>query len=214
MSQALESFPNSRDPWSSAINPSLGRGRAIIDVKCDASYTFSCPLALLISHGRSDLLCNFTVYSTLGNGQNFFAKLLFKSNNLCGSGRVEFCASASASTEKGPLLLPHPCRQGQLEALRYIDLLAKSLLPPDSRDVDLAYQDFCNVITTAAKNSIPRGRRNNHILCWDAECENFHRTFLQSPKGSDTNRAATRHTNRAATCPALLLNLDKKPRDR
>ena len=29
--------------------------------------------------------------------------------------------------------------------------LAKSLLSPDSPDVDLAYQDFCNVIRTAAK---------------------------------------------------------------
>ena len=35
--------------------------------------------------------------------------------------------------------------------------LAKSLLPPDSPDVDLVYQDFCNVIRTAAKNSVPRG---------------------------------------------------------
>ena len=78
--------------------------------------------------------------------------------------------------------------------------LAKSLLQPDSPDVDLAYQDFCNVIRTAAKNSIPRGGRNNHIRCWDAECENFYRTFLQSPEGSDSNRAAT----------VLLLRLDKK----
>ena len=82
--------------------------------------------------------------------------------------------------------------------------LARSLLPPDSPDVDLAYPDFCNVIRTAAKNSIPRGRRNNHIPCWDAECENLYRTFQQSPEGSDSNRAAA----------ALLLRLDKKRRDR
>ena len=48
--------------------------------------------------------------------------------------------------------------------------LAESLLLSDSPDVDLAYQDFCNVIRTAAKNSIPRGRRNNHIPgCWVRE---------------------------------------------
>ena len=81
--------------------------------------------------------------------------------------------------------------------------LAKSLLPPDSLDVDLAYQDFCNAIRTAAKNFIPRGRRNNHIPCWDAECENLYRTFLQSPEGSDSNGDAT----------ALLLRLNKKRRD-
>ena len=81
---------------------------------------------------------------------------------------------------------------------------AKSLLSPDSPDVDLAYQDFCNVIRTATKNSIPRCRRNNHIPCWDAECENLYRTFLQSPEGSYSNGAAT----------ALLLRLDKKRGDR
>ena len=82
--------------------------------------------------------------------------------------------------------------------------LAKSLLPPDLPAVDLAYQDSCNIIKTAAKNSITSGRRNNHIPCWDDECENLYRTFLQSPEGSNSNRAAT----------ALLLRLDKKRRDR
>ena len=77
-------------------------------------------------------------------------------------------------------------------------------MPPDSPDVDLAYQDFCKVIRTAAINSIPRGRRNNHISCWDAEYENFYRTFLQSLEGSDSNGGAT----------ALLLRPDKKRRDR
>ena len=81
--------------------------------------------------------------------------------------------------------------------------LAKRLLPPDSPDVDFAYQNFCNVIRTAAKKSIPRGRRNNHIPCWNAECENLYRTFLQSPEGSDSNWAAT----------ALLLRLDNKRGD-
>ena len=70
--------------------------------------------------------------------------------------------------------------------------------------MDLAYQDFCNVIITAAKNSILHGRRNNHIPCWDAECQKLFRIFLQWPEGSDSNRAAT----------ALLLRLDKKRRDR
>ena len=66
--------------------------------------------------------------------------------------------------------------------------LAKSLLPPDSPDVDLAYQDFCNVVRTAAKNSIPRGRRNNYISCWDTECENLCCAFLQSLEGSTLTR--------------------------
>ena len=45
---------------------------------------------------------------------------------------------------------------------------AKILLPPDSLDVDAAYQDFCNTIKKAAKKTIPRGYRNNYISCWDA----------------------------------------------
>ena len=82
--------------------------------------------------------------------------------------------------------------------------LAKSLLPPDASDVDRAYKDFCNAISTAAKKYIPRGRRNDHIPCRDAECENLYQMFLQSPEGSDSSRAAS----------TLLSRLDRKRRDR
>ena len=51
---------------------------------------------------------------------------------------------------------------------------AKTLLPSDSLDVDAAYQDFCNTIKKAAKNTIPLGYRNNYIPCWDAECESLY----------------------------------------
>ena len=89
----------------------------------------------------------------------------------------------------------------------YISLtnkLARSLLPPDSMDMDQAYQDFCNAISTAAKKSIPRRRRNNYIPCWDAECEALYQTFLRSPDGHQSSKAAT----------ALLARLDRKRRDR
>ena len=89
----------------------------------------------------------------------------------------------------------------------YISLtnkFAKTLLPPDSLDVDAAYQDFCNTIKQAAKKTIPRGYRNNYISCWDAECESLYKTFLQSPQGDDSSLAAT----------ALLAKLDRKRRDR
>ena len=80
---------------------------------------------------------------------------------------------------------------------------AKTLLPPDSFNVDAAYQDFCNTIKKAAKKTIPCGYRNNYIPCWDAECKFLHKTFLQSPQGDDSSLAAT----------ALLANLDRKRRD-
>ena len=76
---------------------------------------------------------------------------------------------------------------------------AKTLLPPDSLDVDAAYQDFCNTIKKAAKKTIPRGYRNNCIPCWDAECESLYKTFLQSPQGDNSSLAAT----------ALLAKLDR-----
>ena len=80
----------------------------------------------------------------------------------------------------------------------------KTLLPPDSLDVDAAYKDFCNTIKKAAKKTIPRGYRNNYISCWDAECESVDRTFLQTLQGDDSSLAAT----------ALLAKLDRKRRDR
>ena len=81
---------------------------------------------------------------------------------------------------------------------------AKTLLPPESLDVDAAYRDFCNTTKKATKKTIPRGYRNNYIPCWDAECESLYRTFLQSPQENNSSLAAT----------ALLAKLDRKRRDR
>ena len=77
---------------------------------------------------------------------------------------------------------------------------ATALLPPDSFDVDAAYQDFCNIIRKAAKK-IPHGYR---IPCWDAGCESFYTTFLLSPQGDDSSLAAL----------ALLAELDRNRRNR
>ena len=85
----------------------------------------------------------------------------------------------------------------------FTNKFAKTLLPPDSPDVDQVYQDFCNIISSATKRSIPRNRRNNHIPCWDSECENLYRVFLRSD-GSNFSRAAT----------ALFTRLNRKRRDR
>ena len=64
---------------------------------------------------------------------------------------------------------------------------AKTLLPPDSLDVDAAYQDFYNTIKKAGKKTIQKTSqkryRNNYIPCWDTECESLYKTFLQSPSG-------------------------------
>ena len=80
---------------------------------------------------------------------------------------------------------------------------AKTLLPPDSLDVDAAYQDFCNIIKKAAKKTISCGYQNNYILCWNAECESLYKIFLQSSQGDESSLAAT----------ALLAKLDRKQRN-
>ena len=81
---------------------------------------------------------------------------------------------------------------------------AKTLLPPDSLDVDAAYEDFCNTIKKAAKKTISRAYRNNYIPCWDAECKSLYKIFLKSSQGDDSSLGAT----------ALLAKLDRKRRDR
>ena len=41
---------------------------------------------------------------------------------------------------------------------------AKTLLPPNSLDVDAAYQNFCNIIKKATKKIIPRGYQDNYCM--------------------------------------------------
>ena len=54
---------------------------------------------------------------------------------------------------------------------------AKTLLTPDSFDVNAAYQDFCNIIKKATKKTITLGYRNNYTPCWDVDCKYLNRTF-------------------------------------
>ena len=84
--------------------------------------------------------------------------------------------------------------------ITFTNKLAWTLPPPDSTDMDQAYQCFCNANSTATKKCIPR---NNCIPCFDAECENLYQTFLQYPEGHGSSRAAT----------ALLARLGRKRRD-
>ena len=88
----------------------------------DASYALSHSLALLILHVHSDLSYSATspLKSTWGNEQNFFAKLLSMSNNLCGSGSgriftlpLPFPLLQKKDRFRFQLLLPHPCLEGK-----------------------------------------------------------------------------------------------------
>ena len=90
---------------------------------------------------------------------------------------------------------------------RYIALtnkFAKTLLPPDSLDVDAAYQDFCNTIKKAAKKTIHAGIEITIFRVGMQSVNPSIKTFLQSPLGDDSSLAAT----------ALLAKLDRKRWDR
>ena len=52
------------------------------------------------------------------------------------------------------------------------------LPPPDTPDIERAYQDFCESLLSAAKQYIPRGRRKNYVPCWDKECGTLYRSFI------------------------------------
>ena len=96
-----------------------------------------------------------------------------------------------------------PVKRWNFCKAKWSHYIALTLLPPDTLDVDAAYQDFCNTIKKAAKKTIPRRYRNNYIPCWDAECESLYKTFLQSPQADNSSLAAT----------GLLAKLDRKRRD-
>jgi len=41
------------------------------------------------------------------------------------------------------------------------------LPPPDTSNIERTCRDFCESLLSAAKRSIPRGRRKNYVPCWD-----------------------------------------------
>ena len=80
----------------------------------------------------------------------------------------------------------------------------KKLPPPDTPDIDRAYQNICEYLLSAAKQYIPRGRRKNYVPCWDKECENLYRSFIRAPVGTASDRAAS----------SLLSRLQQKKQER
>ena len=65
------------------------------------------------------------------------------------------------------------------------------LPPPDTLDIDRAYQDFCESLLSAAKQCIPRGRGKNYVTWWDKDCEALYRSFIRAPVGTASDRAAS-----------------------
>jgi len=65
------------------------------------------------------------------------------------------------------------------------------LSPLDTTNIEKAYQEFCESLPFAVKQCIPRGRRKNYVPCWDKECETLYCSFIRTPVGTDSNRAAS-----------------------
>jgi len=78
------------------------------------------------------------------------------------------------------------------------------LPPPDTSNIERAYQDFCESLLSAAKQRNPRGRRKNYVPCWDKERETLYRSFTRAPVGTDCDRAAS----------SLLSRLGQKKQER
>ena len=84
------------------------------------------------------------------------------------------------------------------------DESVERLPPPDTSNIETAYQDICMNLLSAAKQCIPRGRRMNYVLWWDKECETLYRSFTRATVGTDSDRAAS----------SLLSRLGQKRQER
>jgi len=64
------------------------------------------------------------------------------------------------------------------------------LLPPNTPNIQRAYQNFCDNLLSTAKQFIPRGRQMIYVPCWDKECETLQRSIIRAQVGTDFDRAA------------------------
>ena len=79
---------------------------------------------------------------------------------------------------------------------------AKILLPPDSLDMNAAYQVFCNIIKKVVKR-LSHADIKTTIFHVGMQSVNPSNNVSQSPEGHELSLAAT----------ALLARLDRKPRN-
>ena len=80
----------------------------------------------------------------------------------------------------------------------------EGLLPPDTTNIDKAYQELCESLLFAAEQCIPLSRRKTYVPCWDKECETLDCSFLRTPVGTDSDRVAS----------SLFSQLDDKKQER
>jgi len=65
------------------------------------------------------------------------------------------------------------------------------LPPPDTSNIERAYQNFCESLLSAVKQCMPHGRRKNYVPRCGKECEILYRSFTRAVVGTDSDRAAS-----------------------
>jgi len=59
------------------------------------------------------------------------------------------------------------------------------LSPPDTSNIEKAYEELCESLLFVAEQDILLSRRKNYVSCWGKVCETVHRSFLE-PQGGLT----------------------------
>jgi len=70
------------------------------------------------------------------------------------------------------------------------DESVERLPPPDTSNIERAFQDFCESLLSATKQRIPRGSHKNYVPCWGKEYETLYHSFTRAPVGTDPDRVA------------------------
>jgi len=106
--------------------------------------------------------------------------------------------------------------QGRLEAFlpSHRCESVERLPPPDTPDIERAYQDFCESLLSAAKQCIPRGRQKNYVPCRDKECETLYRSFIRAPVGTASDRSTSSLLSRPVMCPSHFFRVRVEPGSR
>jgi len=79
-----------------------------------------------------------------------------------------------------------------------------SLPPPDTSNIEKAYQELCESLLFAAEQCVFLSRRKNYVPCCDNQRETLYRSFLRAPMWTDSDKGAA----------SLLSQLDDKKQER
>ena len=154
----------------------------------------------------------FHVARVVSTPRNWKVFLMFCGNRMCPPGRVSTYSDVQGPANqqtsfsgRGGECVAHklPFSGHIIKKFRGPSILLLNIKGLTASKMNVLHH-LATQLEAFVKKAILRGRRNTYIPCWDAKCEALYQTFLQSPAGDQSSRAAT----------ALITWLDKKRRDR